>query len=67
MAPDIFGKATFQNLSIVHNIDKASPLLMKACATAGNPPREFLIVKMNDIIITGVTHEGRRLGPSPTP
>ena len=27
------GKATFQDLSIVHNIDKASPLLLKACAT----------------------------------
>src|ERR1700704_1510183 len=27
------GKATFQDLTIVHNIDKASPLLMKACAT----------------------------------
>ena len=27
------GKATFQDLSIVHHIDKASPLLLKACAT----------------------------------
>ena len=27
------GKATFQDLSIVHHIDKASPLLFKACAT----------------------------------
>ena len=27
------GKATFQDLSIVHTIDKASPLLLKACAT----------------------------------
>jgi type VI secretion system secreted protein Hcp len=27
------GKATFQDLTIVHHIDKASPLLMKACAT----------------------------------
>ena len=27
------GKATFQDLSIVHNIDKASPQLLKACAT----------------------------------
>jgi type VI secretion system secreted protein Hcp len=65
------GKATFQDLSIVHNIDKASPLLLKACATgahfkeatithrkAGQPQQEFLIVKMNDIIITGVTHGG---------
>src|SRR5262245_32710616 len=65
------GKATFQDLTIVHHIDKASPLLLKACATgahlkdatithrrAGKAQQEFLIVKMNDIIITGVTHGG---------
>jgi type VI secretion system secreted protein Hcp len=65
------GKATFQDLSIVHLIDKASPLLMRACATgahlkdatithrkAGKRQQEFLIVKMNDVIITGVTHGG---------
>ena len=65
------GKATFQDLSIVHSIDKASPLLLQACATgthlkeatithrkAGKGQQEFLIVKMNDIIITGVTHGG---------
>jgi type VI secretion system secreted protein Hcp len=62
------GKATFQDLSIVHKIDKASPLLMRACATgthlkeatitqrkAGKGQHEFLIIKMNDIIITSVT------------
>ena len=62
------GKATFQDLSIVHKIDKASPLLMRACATgahlkeatithrkAGKNQQAYLIVKMNDIIITGVT------------
>jgi type VI secretion system secreted protein Hcp len=27
------GKATFQDLSIVHGIDKATPELLKACAT----------------------------------
>ena len=65
------GKATFQDLSIVHHIDKASPKLMQACATgthlkdatithrkAGKGQQEFLIIKMNDIIITGVTHGG---------
>ncbi len=65
------GKATFQDLVIVHNIDKASPLLMRACATgthlkeatithrkAGKGQHEFLIVKMNDVIITGVSHGG---------
>jgi type VI secretion system secreted protein Hcp len=65
------GKATFQDLSIVHHIDKASPLLMQACATgqhlkeatithrkSGKGQQEFLIVKMNDVIITAVTHGG---------
>lgn len=65
------GRATFQDLSIVHQIDKASPLLLKACATgthikdatithrkAGKGQQEYLIVKLNDVIITGVTHGG---------
>lgn len=65
------GKATFQDLTIVHNIDKASPGLLQACATgthlkdatithrkAGKGQQEFLIVKMNDVIITGVSHGG---------
>jgi type VI secretion system secreted protein Hcp len=65
------GKATFHDLSFVHNIDKASPVLMQACATgvhlkeatithrkAGKGQHEFLIVKMNDVIITSVTHGG---------
>lgn len=63
------GKASFHDLSFVHNIDKASPVLMKGCATgqhlkeatiihrkAGKGQQEFLILKMNDVIITGVTH-----------
>jgi type VI secretion system secreted protein Hcp len=65
------GKTTFHDLSFVHNIDKASPVLMQACATgvhlkeatithrkAGKGQHEFLIVKMNDVIITSVTHGG---------
>jgi len=65
------GKATFQDLSIVHTVDKASPLLLKACATgthlkdatithrkAGKGQNEYLVVKLNDVIITGVTHGG---------
>jgi len=65
------GKATFQDLSIVHHIDKASPSLLKACAAgthikdaiithrkAGKGQQEYLIVKMSDVIITGVTHGG---------
>jgi type VI secretion system secreted protein Hcp len=63
----VAGRATFQDLSIVHKIDKASPNLLKACATgqhlkeatitfrkAGKGQQDFLIVKMNDVIVTGV-------------
>lgn len=62
------GKATFHDLSFTHNIDKASPLLMKGCATgqhlkeatithrkAGKGQQEFLVIKMNDVIVTSVT------------
>jgi type VI secretion system secreted protein Hcp len=65
------GKASFQDFHITHFIDKASPNLLKACATgehikeatitarkAGKGQQEFLIVKMNDIIITGVSPSG---------
>jgi len=62
------GKASFHDLSFIHKIDKASPVLMQSCATgvhlkeatitrrkAGKGQQEFLIFKMNDLIITGVT------------
>ena len=61
------GKASFRDLSFTHNIDKASPLLMKGCATgqhlkeatithrkSGKGQQEFLIIKMNDVIVTSV-------------
>src|SRR5215471_10443101 len=70
------GKATFQDLSIVHKIDKASPLLMRACATgmhlkeatithrkAGKGQQGYLIVKMNDVIITSVRNGDTDAGP----
>jgi type VI secretion system secreted protein Hcp len=62
------GKATFHDLSFTHKIDKASPVLMQACATgvhlkeatithrkAGKGQQEFLVIKMNDVIITSVS------------
>ena len=61
------GKASFHDLNFTHRIDRASPLLMKACATgshipeatitvrkAGKGPQEYLIIKMSDVIITSV-------------
>ena len=65
------GKANFNDLNFTHHIDKASPVLLKACATgehikeatitvrkAGKGQQEFLIIKMADIIITGVAPSG---------
>ena len=61
------GKASFNDLSFTHKIDKASPVLMQACATgvhikeatithrkAGKGQQEFLVIKMNDVIVTAV-------------
>ena len=65
------GKVSFNDLSFMHGLDKASPALMKACATgehitegtlvsrkAGKGQQEYLIVKLNDIIITSVQPSG---------
>jgi type VI secretion system secreted protein Hcp len=62
------GRATFHDLSFTHAIDKASPKLLQACATgahlkeatitrrkAGKGQLEYLIIKMNDIIVTSVS------------
>jgi type VI secretion system secreted protein Hcp len=62
------GRAKFQDLSFTHKIDKASPRLLKGCATgehlkeatithrkAGKGQQEFLVIKMNDVIITAVS------------
>jgi type VI secretion system secreted protein Hcp len=61
------GKTTFLDFNFTHHIDKASPVLMRACATgehikdatitvrkAGKGQQEYLVLKMNDIIITSV-------------
>jgi type VI secretion system secreted protein Hcp len=61
------GKASFHDLSFTHKIDKASPVLMQACATgvhlkeatithrkAGKGQQEFLVIKMNDVIVTAM-------------
>jgi len=65
------GKATFHDLSITHRVDKASPVLMQVCANgthlkdgtltvrkAGKTQLEYLVIKMNDIIVTSITHGG---------
>jgi type VI secretion system secreted protein Hcp len=66
------GRATFHDLSFVHYVDKAHPVLLQTCATGTHLPEatitarkagskdqlDYLIIKMNDVIITGVTHGG---------
>jgi len=65
------GKANFNDLSFMHAVDKASPVLMTKCATgehikeatlvsrkAGKGQQEYLIIKMNDILITSVQPSG---------
>jgi type VI secretion system secreted protein Hcp len=62
------GKANFSDFNFTHHVDKSSPVLMKACATgehikdavitvrkAGKGQQEYIIIKMNDILITGVS------------
>lgn len=65
------GKASFNDFNFTHHVDKASPVLLKACATgehikeatitvrkAGKGQQEYLIIKMNDVIITSVNPSG---------
>ena len=62
------GKASFHDFNFTHHVDKASPLLMKACATgehvkdamitvrkAGQGQQEYLIIKMTDLLVTSVS------------
>jgi type VI secretion system secreted protein Hcp len=65
------GKASFNDFNFTHHVDKASPVLLRACATgkhikeatitvrkAGKGQQEFLIIKMSDVIITSVNPSG---------
>ena len=65
------GKANFNDFHFTHRVDKASPTLMRACATgehikdatitvrkAGKGQQEVLIIKMNDVLITSVNPAG---------
>ncbi len=65
------GKASFSDLSFVHSVDRASPVIWQACATgthikeatitrrkAGKGQQEYMIIKLTDVLITGVTFLG---------
>ena len=62
------GKASFQDFTFTHHIDKASPLLLKACATGqhikdatitvrktGKNPIDYLVIKLTDVLVTNVS------------
>ncbi len=62
------GKARFRDLTFTHQVDKASPLLMRACATGerlpdarltvrrvGDQQQDHLVITMTDVLVTGVS------------
>lgn len=65
------GRASFSDLNFYHRVDKASPNLMKLCATgehvdeakltvrkAGKDPQEFMIITMKKVFVTQVAPSG---------
>ena len=71
------GKASFNDFTFAHLVDKASPGLMKACATgehlkeatisarkAGKGQQDYLIIRMKEVIVTSVMPSGTREDPS---
>ena len=62
------GKVSFEAFTFTHHVDKASPSLMKACATgnhlkdatitvrkAGKGQLEYLVITMADVLVTSVS------------
>lgn len=65
------GQATFSDFQITKRVDKASPVLLKMCATqgrleegmlavrkAGRGAQDYLVISMEDVIITSVSLGG---------
>lgn len=65
------GRVSIQDISITKNVDKATPILMKACSDgsqfpeavltvrkAGTDPLEYLIITMKNVIITSISTGG---------
>jgi len=65
------GKVSVQDVSLTKYVDKSSPVLMQACSDgsqykeatlvvrkAGKTPLEYLIITMNDVIVTSVSTGG---------
>lgn len=71
-------KPIFADFTFTHAVDKASPMLMKACATgehlkeamltarkAGRGQQEYLFIHMTEVIITSVTPSEAREETTP--
>jgi type VI secretion system secreted protein Hcp len=65
------GKANFQDISLTKYIDQASPMLLQACAKgthiptatltvrkAGDKPLEYLVVKLEEVLISSLSTGG---------
>lgn len=65
------GKVAVQDISVTKHVDKGSPVLALACMTgkhfkqglltirkAGDKPLEYLKIKMDEVIITSISHGG---------
>jgi type VI secretion system secreted protein Hcp len=66
------GRASFQDLTFAHLIDRASPSLMLACASAQRfrdarltvrrpgttTPEEYLLISLADVVVTSVQSSG---------
>ena len=72
------GKVNMHDLSILHQVDKASPKLFLACATgqhiknavlsvrkAGGEQQDYLIVTMEDVVVSSVQASGQSGDGSP--
>lgn len=73
------GKAQFQDLHFTSKVSKASPLLFLGCATgehikdatlsvrkAGAQQQDFLIIKLNDVLVSSYQTSGSSGGDIPT-
>lgn len=73
------GKAQFQDLHFTSRVSKASPLLFLGCATgehikdatlsvrkAGGQQQDFLIIKLNDVLVSSYQTGGSSGGDIPT-
>jgi type VI secretion system secreted protein Hcp len=71
------GKSSIGDIRFDHLIDKASPVLIQTCATgahvkeatithrkAGKEQQEYIVIKLTDVIVTGVSHSNGNGGPS---